>query len=567
MPSTPTMPTTTRQLLLRCFTRHRRQVLYSLFFRSFHQIGELGVPLLIGVIIDQAVSTGEIDKMLFWIGVLGADFLLLSLGWRFGGRFEFDAMQNEMHLLRCEIAAHILHDRGARAEQLPGELLSIATSDTDRAAFSLRLFGWASSGVLAIAFTSIVLLIIDVRIGLILVFGMPVCIGLLQLISPTVTRRSRTEQDIIGKVAALASDLVRGLRPLKGIGAEDRASLRYTEVSQRAKTARIHTATSIGFMFGASSLVGGLFLAIVAGVGGTAAINGDISIGQLVSIVGLVQFLSEPVTIIGEVSAEFGRARASAGRIVNVLATPRIIGLGTKVPERPEGILAVSNLTYGPLKGLSFTTGPGEVLGIVMVDAAASDALMAVLSAEVPASARSGSVRIDGLPIEDLSIAALHTRLLVSRHHIDLFEGTLRSNIAAGYGDLDAILKATAADDVARLDPMGIDQLVADRGATLSGGQRQRVALARALMVDVPTLILQDPTTAVDAITEQRIAAGIRSIRHQGSGRATIILTSSPSLLATADRVIHVLDGAVASSGSHPDLLRENHDYRKAVLR
>lgn len=567
MPSTPTMPATTRQLLLRCFTRHRRQVLYSLFFRSFQQIGELGVPLLIGVIIDEAVSTGETDSLLFWISVLGADFLLLSLGWRFGARFEFDAMQHEMHLLRYEIAAHILHDRGARVEQLPGELLSVATSDADRAASSIRLFGWASSGVLAITFTSIILLVIDVRIGLILVLGMPVCIGLLQLISPTVTRRSRIEQDIIGKVAALASDLVRGLRPLKGIGAEDQAVLRYTEVSQLAKTARIHTATSFGFMFGASSLVGGLFLAVVAGVGGTAAINGDITIGQLVSVVGLVQFLSEPVTIIGEVSAEFGRARASAGRIVNVFATPRIIELGTMAPVGSDGILEVSNLTYGPLRGLSFTTRPGEVLGIVMTDAGASDALMRVLSAEVPRRERAGEVTIDRLPIEDLAMAALHTRLLISRHHVDLFEGTLRSNIVVGAGDLDAILTATAADEVARLDPLGIDQLVADRGATLSGGQRQRVALARALMVDVPTLILQDPTTAVDAITEQQIAAGIRTIRHQDSGRATIILTSSPSLLATADRVIHVLDGAVASSGSHPDLLRDNDDYRAAVLR
>ena len=147
----------------------------------------------------------------------------------------------------------------------------------------------------------------DLRIGLILIIGMPVCVALLQLLSPAVTRRSRAEQDIIGKVAALASDLVRGLRPLKGIGAEDQASLRYVEISQRAKTARIRTATSFGYMFGASSFVGVLFLAIVAGVGGNAAINGDITIGELISIVGLVQFLSEPVVIIGECSAEFGR--------------------------------------------------------------------------------------------------------------------------------------------------------------------------------------------------------------------------------------------------------------------
>ena len=565
MPSPP--PQTARELLVRSFVRHKRAVLWSLLFRSFHQIGELGVPLLIGVIIDRAITTGDTSELIFWIGILGLDFLVLSLGWRFGSRFEFDAMQLEMHQLRCEIADHILHDRGARAEQLPGELLSVATSDADRAARTIRIFGWISSSMLAIIFTGIVLLVIDLRIGLILIIGMPVCIALLQLLSPAVTRRSRTEQDIIGKVAALASDLVRGLRPLKGIGSEDQASLRYVEISQRAKTARIRTATSFGYMFGASSFVGVLFLAIVAGVGGNAAFNGDISIGELISIVGLVQFLSEPVVIIGECSAEFGRGRASAQRIVNVLATPRLIGLSDGEPASSDGRLTIDNLSYGALEGLSLETRTGEVLGIVMSDPAASDALMEVLSAEVPADQRSGRVLIDGLPIEHLSIGALHTRLLVSRHHVDLFEGTLRSNIVAGDGDLDAILEATAADEVASLDPLGIDQLVADRGATLSGGQRQRVALARALMVDVPTLILQDPTTAVDAITEQRIAAGIRSIRHQDSGRATVILTSSPSLLATADRVLHIIDGAVVSAGSHPELLRDNDDYREAVLR
>lgn len=553
--------------MIRAFTRHKRSVIFSLIFRSAHQLGELGVPLLIGVIIDQAITTGEIDKLLFWIAILGLDFLLLSCGWRLGVRFEFNAMQHEMHLLRGEIAAHILHDRGAKSAQLPGELLSVATSDADRAARSIRVVGWGSSGVLGISFTAIILLLIDVRIGLIIVIGMPICIALLQLISPVVTRRSRTEQDIIGKVAALASDLVRGLRPLKGIGAEDQASLRYAEVSQQAKRARIQTATSFGFLFGASSFVGVLFLAIVAGAGGTAAINGDISIGQLVSIVGLVQFIAEPVALIGEATAEFGRARASAHRIVDVLATPRLISLGTDDPPQSEGLLRIDNLTFGPLHELSFETHQGEVLGIVMADAAASDALMKVLSAEVPADQRTGEVTIDRVPIEDLTVAALHARLLVSMHHVDLFEGTLRSNITAGTGDLDEILVATSADEVSRLDPLGIDQPVADRGATLSGGQRQRVALARALMVDVPTLILQDPTTAVDAITEQSIAAGIRFIRHQDSGRATVILTSSPSLLATADRVIHVVGGAVAATGNHPQLLRDNDDYRSAVLR
>ncbi|MCW2750405.1 MAG: Lipid export ATP-binding/permease protein MsbA, partial [Aeromicrobium sp.] len=130
-----------------------------------------------------------------------------------------------------------------------------------------------------------------------------------------------------------------------------------------------------------------------------------------------------------------------------------------------------------------------------------------------------------------------------------------------------AVLHATAAADVAELDPLGLDQQVTDRGFTFSGGQRQRVALARSLITDVPTLVLQEPTTAVDAITEQIIAEGIRDIRHRDSERATIILTSSPSLLHHADRVLFVVDGTTTTEGVHSELMRESLAYREAVLR
>lgn len=567
MPPTTTVPSTARQLLIRGYRRHKRAVLLSLVLRGIHQAGELGVPLLIGVIIDKAISTGDVRQLAFWLAVLGVDFLVLSLGWRFGARFEYNATQHEMHLLRGEIAAHVLHDRGARTDQLPGELLSIATSDADKAANSINYLGWFATGALAISITAVTLLIIDLRIGLIVAIGMPACLSLTQLITPLVTQRSKAEQSTIGKASALASDLIRGLRPLKGIGAERQASGRYVVASQRAKAARLHTVNSMGLMFGVSGVIGTMFLAIVAGVGGSAALNGDISIGQLVAVVGLVQYLSEPVYLIGESTAEFGRARASAQRVVDVLATPRLIALSDGVPAVKEGRLAVRELRYGTLHGLSFETRPGELLGIVMSDAAASNDLMNVLSAEVSPDRRTGDVFVDGLPIEALSMAALHQRLLVGRHNVDLFEGTLRTNIAVGPGELEPILNATAADDVANLSPLGVDQLVTDRGATLSGGQRQRIALARALMADTPTLVLQDPTTAVDAITEQLIASGVRAIRHDKSGRSTVILANSPSLLANADRVLHVVDGAVVAEGQHADLLSNDANYRKAVLR
>jgi len=556
---------TARRILLRGFLRHRREVGLGVIFRILNMTGEIGVPILIGVIVDRAVSTSDVHELLFWLVVLAADFALLSYAWRWGARFEFRALQEEAHLLRCEIAAHLLDERGADTDHLPGELLSVATSDADRCADSIWAFSWFSMGISSISIAAVVLISMDLRIGLVTLLGLPACLGALQLITPVVSRRSHAEQDKIGKVAALASDLVRGLRPLRGIGAEKQAVRRYRLLSRDAMKARIGTATSFSYLFGASSLVGGVFLAVVAGLAGSAVRDGSLSIGQLIAIVGVVQLLADPITIIGEASAEYGRARASARRIADVLNSPRLLTLGTREPASRAGRLVVRDLHLGSLDGLSFDTRSGEVLALVIDDPAASDTLMDVLSGEVRAD--SGQVLLDGITLQEMSIGAMHARMLVTRHHVDLFEGTLRGNIVVGPGDLDAVLHATAAADVADLDPLGLDQVVTDRGYTFSGGQRQRVALARSLMTDVPTLVLQEPTTAVDAITEQVIAEGIRDVRHRDSERATIILTSSPALLHRADRVLFIVDGAVSTQGVHTDLMHEHEAYREAVLR
>jgi len=156
--------------------------------------------------------------------------------------------------------------------------------------------------------------------------------------------------------------------------------------------------------------------------------------------------------------------------------------------------------------------------------------------------------------------------LLAEPHHTDLFSGTIRSNVAGSDGA--AALRASAADEVVSLHPDGLDHPIAERGASLSGGQRQRLALARALSADPPVLVLHDPTTAVDAVTEHTIAQGIRGLRHgPGSNRTTVILTSSPAVLAQTDRVLVIDDGKVVAEGTHGSLAGTDPAYRTAVLR
>lgn len=159
--------------------------------------------------------------------------------------------------------------------------------------------------------------------------------------------------------------------------------------------------------------------------------------------------------------------------------------------------------------------------------------------------------------------------MIVEAHRGDLFSGTLQSNLAMSGADPDTVaaaLTASCAHDVVAQHADGLAHRVIERGASLSGGQRQRWALARALAADPDVLVLHDPTTAVDAVTEQAIADGIRALRV-ARRRTTIVFTTSPALLAAADRVIVVDDGQVRGEGTHEDLVDSHHGYRELVHR
>ncbi|HSK95692.1 MAG TPA: ABC transporter ATP-binding protein, partial [Euzebyales bacterium] len=202
----------------------------------------------------------------------------------------------------------------------------------------------------------------------------------------------------------------------------------------------------------------------------------------------------------------------------------------------------------------------GELLGIVAPDPAAANALLACLGREVDPS--EGVVELDGVAVPALTIDEVRAAMLVAAHDADLFEGSLISNVSSSTVD-ERVLVAAGADEVAHALPDGVRTELTERARSLSGGQRQRVALARALAVDAPVLVLHDPTTAVDAVTEARIAEGLRELR---AGRTTILVTTSPALLAVADRVVVLANGTIAAEGVHQDLAATNADYRTAVL-
>lgn len=552
----PAPPSSARALLVRSFSRHRGALLAGYGLLAVWQLCETLVPVMIGLVIDRAVATSDVRNLVLLMLAFAALFATLSFAYRFGARLVLASVQAEIHAIRVEIAAHALHPRGVRSAALPGQTLSLATADADLVGIFLRLVGFAVSSILSVVLAAVVLLRIDAALGLVVVLGVPLVLGVAQLVTPVISRRTERQQASIADASGTATDLVRGLRVLKGIGGEGVAGQRYRILSRRAQIAGISSTSSVGAMTGLTSLLSGLFLAVVALVAGQKAVRGEITIGELVAVVGLTQFLAEPLRMLGEISAFAARSLGATRRIIDYLHTPHLVRSGSG-EATGEATLEVT-LPGGD----RIASAPGEILGLAVTDPAEAGALMRVLAGE-----EAGRVTLGGADAATLSTSARRAHLLVSPHHVDLFEGSLRSNLDPHRRlDDDALallLERSCAADVVALADDGLDEHLTPDGATWSGGQRQRIALARALAATAPVLVLHDPTTAIDAVTEHRIAEGIRAAR---AGRTTWLLTSSPALLARADRVLLVRDGRVLAEGHHHDLAHEA-DYRELVLR
>ncbi|CAD5929542.1 ABC transporter ATP-binding protein [Streptomyces cyaneofuscatus] len=555
-----------RGVIRRAVAGQRRDVVVGSLLGAAHQTGEALVPVLIGLIVDRAVVRPDGGALALWLVVLAVVYAMLSYGFRFGARAGERAAEQAAHQLRLDVVRRVLAPHGgAEAGRPPGALVNVATEDARRVGALNMALTLGIAAVVGVIAGAVLLLRASVPLGLLVLIGAPVLMALGHYLARPLEHRSQAEQERAAHASGVAADLVAGVRVLKGLRAESAAVARYRSTSQASREANVRAARAAALQTGLMLTLTGAFIALVALVGGRLVLSGSIGLGALVSAVGLALFLPGPIAVLAWVGAELAKARASAARIADVLAAPGETTGGTTEPATPaSGELRLHGLGHAGLHGIDLTVRPGEHLGIVVTDTADAATLLHCLARRCDPDR--GHVELDGTPVTELAPAALRSALLVAEHDAQLFDGTLLDNVTAAApagADPQPAMDAAAVDEVAATLPGGTSGRIGERGSSLSGGQRQRVALARALAADRPVLVIHDPTTAVDAATEARIATGIRRAR---TGRTTVLVTSSPALLAATDRVVLIDGGTITAEAPHEDLVRDHPVYRTAVL-
>ncbi|MGW6912354.1 ABC transporter transmembrane domain-containing protein [Kitasatospora sp. NPDC054939] len=549
----------------------RRGQVLSTCWALLEMGGQAALPLPLGLGVQAAVDG---DSTGLWRA--GALAVLLAALAAFGAvMLHRQAVWNWIHA-----ATHVRQLVARQASRLgagltrriaTGEIVAVSSGDVEKIGWYVELVARVRAAVLVWLGVSTVVLATEPLLGLTVLLGVPVLAAAVWPLLGPFEKRYTEQRALGGKATELAADTVAGLRVLRGIGGEELFLDRYRAASQKVRAAAVRSARVWSLMQAQQVLLPGLFVVGVTWYGVRLAADGRITVGTLVAVYGATAFLASPLRILGEAAHAWSVARVSAGRAVRVLSLARTTATAGSALGRPE-----QGDLYDPVTGL--TARAGELTAVVCGDPDFAGALAERLGGHVPLAEGEQpqpSVRLGGTELDDVPLSEARAVVLVHDKEPVLLSGTLAELLdipATGRVPAADALAAARAEDV--LDALvdgspdcGGDPMrarITERGRSLSGGQRQRLALARALLADPPVLVLDEPTSAVDAHTESRIAGGLQEVRQ---GRTTVVLASSPLLLDRADRVVLVLDGRVAATGRHRELMRTEPAYRAVVTR
>lgn len=532
-------------------------LLLAMLFGTVWMVAQAVMPAIIGLAIDQGIAARDTGALLKWTLVMLGLGLLQAVAGIVRHRFAVTNWLTAAYRTVQLVARHATHLGATLPKRVStGEVVAIGTNDLSHLGNAMDILARAAGAVVSFLVVAVILLRTSTTLGLVVLIGVPVLLLAVGPLLKPLQKRNLTQREMMGDLSNLATDIVSGLRVLRGIGGEAVFHDRYVRDSQEVRKAGVQVGRLQSVLDALQILLPGVFVVLVVWLGARFAVQGRISAGELVAFYGYAAFLMIPLRTATELANKWIRAFVAARRVIRVLAlVPEVTDPESPYDEPPVGAELVD--VHSGLR-----VPPGQITAVVSDPPDES----AVLADRLGRYAE-GEVRWGDVPLNGLDRAVVRRRIVVSDTESTLFSGVLKEQVdirERGPDSVVAALLTASADDVLEALPDGMNTTVNERGRSFSGGQRQRLVLARALAADPEILIMVEPTSAVDAHTEARIADRLRAHR---AGRTTVVTTSSPLLLDRVDNVAFVRDGVVVAFGAHRDLMRDSPEYRAVVTR
>ena len=541
----------------------RRTVIGGAFFGALWMGTQGVIPAALGQSVDAITQRNGSALILWAIVVLALGVLQAAAGVMRHRRAVSNFLEACVRVQQLVIRAAIRLGAGLPRQIGAGEVASLGTTDMVRVARLLDISARGTGAVVSIVIVAVILLSTSPQLGLVVLVGAPIAALLILPAMGPLERRQRAERQQRGAASAVAADTVAGLRVLRGLGGEADFSARYARTSQEVRHATVRTALIQSLLDGLQVFLPGAILVAITFLGARLVRSGSIPPGELVADYAYAAFLALPVQTLIQAASIWSAATVAAGRVLTVLRLDADLASPADPAEPIDGDLVDEESGLSAPRGL--------LTAVVIADPDVASATAARLGRLMDPSGNA-RVTLGGVALDRLMVDEVRRRILVVDRDPQLLVGSLRDAVDTPSARPDAadprpsvdeaIAAASGADIVAGLGH-GLDSQVSERGRSLSGGQRQRIALAAALRADPDVLVLDEPTSAVDAHTEAIIGERLGALR---SGRTTVIFTTSPLLLARADRVAFLDNGTVAT-GTHTQLMATNARYRLVVTR
>jgi len=449
--------------------------------------------------------------------------------------------------------------------QRTGDLIARVTGDVD-ALQDVLVRG--TDAVLANALRLIgvigIFIALQPLLGVVTTLPMIAVALMLRRYARTVRPAYRAARARLGDLSALITDRLSGIRVVQGFAREDAEADRIRALGDELYAEGVKAVTIRNRAFPRARFVGNLGNVIMLGGGAWLIMAGQFTLGGLLAYRGYGRYFYGPIDDLVNIGDLLQRAEASGRRVFEVLDAPVPVQdrPGARpLPQPVRGDLRFENVTFGYdparpiLRDVTLHIPAGQRVALLGESGAGKSTLLALVTRTF--DPQHGRVTLDGHDLRDLTLRSLRENAAVMAQDTFLFHDTVLNNVRyarpdATDAEVDAALRAAHAHTFVHALPEGLQTVVGERGVRLSGGQRQRLSIARTLLARPSLLLLDEPTSAVDAESETQVVAALDELTR---GRTALIVTHRPSLARTADRVIVLAGGRIVEDG-HPDTLR-----------